>query len=235
MAIKTIEYKVVENKQTTPDVWSISVKPVEGSVPQFKPGQFFMFYLLKDGKLAPKPYSIASSPTSDFLQVTYKLAGFFTHELIKLKVGDKVQISGPFGVFVFDEAKPESVFIAGGVGLTPFMSMIRFANEKKLSNKQTLLFSNKTKADIIFEEELDTIAEANEHFTVVNTLTREEGPWSGEKGRIDKAFIEKHLPNYLEQYFYLCGATPMVKAISDLLNEMKVPIHQVKMEKFGDI
>jgi 3-phenylpropionate/trans-cinnamate dioxygenase ferredoxin reductase subunit len=240
--LPVVTYKVLSNVQETPDTWTITVAPADGSaVPAFKPGQFFMFHEL-DANSQPikgknKPYSLASSPTDlSKMAVCYKITGYFTHLMMGLAPGAGIGVQGPYGVFTLREEAADITMIAGGVGITPFMSMIRYAAEKRLPNRMRLLFSNKTQADIVYREELARLEKANPNFSVVHTLTRENGSeWQGERGRISQDFLAKHSPPGEGKFYYICGADAMVKDCFQHLRAMGAQPGQVKVENFGEL
>jgi len=195
----------------------------------FKPGQFF--FLRIDGKklYARHPFSVSSSPQEKNLNFTIKLAGRFTQEAIKFKPGDEIIMEGPFGNFILDTEDKDIVFIAGGVGITPFMSMIQ-NNQKESIRKNILLFySSKTEKEIIFKKELDAI----------------HGPWlekvyvlSGEKKenyeirRIDKEMLKKYVHDFQNKKFYICGPQLMNKDVSKALLELGVQEENIIFEDF---
>lgn len=179
-----------------------------------------------------KPFTFSNSPTDDFTELTVKKMGNFTTKLHQLKEGDRLSLTEPKGEALnFDESvKDDVVFIAGGSGITPFMSALRYAVAKKLKNDIILLFSNRTKNDIIYREELEEINKLS-NITVINTLSDQiPEDWHGEKGRIDKDMIEKYVDNPKEKLWYVCAPPPMVKAMKAILEDMNIPKDNWRIE-----
>src|SRR3989338_6336945 len=164
----------------------------------FKPGQSFSIYFLQDhGELkgVPRPFTPSTSPTFDYMEVTIKKETVFTTEILNnFKVGEKLGIHGPFGKIAFTEdIKDDLVLIAGGSGITPMMSIIRYVVDKKLPNKITLLYSNRTEEDIIYKKELEDL-EKKGKLKVVYCITREKSPGiKCHTKRVDSEIIEKTL------------------------------------------
>ena len=178
--------KIIEIIDEAPKVKTFRVQTPEEI--NFYSGQFFMVRFDNELKLT-RAYSIASSPENKaYLDITMDLVGEFTHKLWESKVNDFLIFKGPFGKFYFnDDMKNNLVLIGGGLGVTPLMSIIRYCNDKKLQNKTNLIYSVKTPADIIYNEELKKINDENSNFNYTVTITRpsEEQNWTGRTGRID--------------------------------------------------
>lgn len=219
--------EIIKVKQETPDVKTFRLK-LEQPI-KFIPGQFCMVSCIGkkicDGE--DRPFTFASSPTEEEIELTVKIMGKYTHALDSLTVGDKFNISQPSGTALnFDETvKEDVVFIAGGSGVTPFMSAIRYAIKKQLPNKMTLLFSNRKKEDIIFRQELDNLPD---NIKVIYTLTNEQ--WDGESGRVSIEMLRKYVDNPGDKLWYICGPPPMVQAMKELLFGMGIIEKNIRME-----
>src|SRR3989344_7655381 len=123
------EFTVIETRQETPDVKSIKL---DGKI-DYKPGQYMMVELETGDEENTHPLSIASSPTEEFLLFSTKISqSSFKQKFNSLKVGDKVKIKGPMGIFVLNENAKEIIFLGGGIGITPFRDMIKYASDKRL-------------------------------------------------------------------------------------------------------
>jgi len=226
--ILSLELPITEAKQETPDVKSIKVSLQEKI--DFKLGQYMMVYMDNNSKAL----SIASSPTEDFLLFSTKSSeSDFKQRFNSLKVGDKVKMKGPMGIFVLKEEAKEIVFLSGGIGITPFRDMIKYACDKKLSIKMTLIYSNKTPADIVFKEEWPLFEQQNPNLKVVNTITRPDGTdWQGKTGRVDEALIKECCSDLQNTIFYVCGPPALVEALTGLLKSIGVPNGNVESEEF---
>ena len=195
----------------------------------FKPGQFVM---LKVGERSVA-YSISSSPTDKgYIEISMKTGpSDFKKALGSAKIGSVFEIKGPYGVFLFDESK-DAIMLAGGIGITPFRCMIRYATAKNLPVRIDLIYSNKTPDDIVFRQELESTEKQNPNLKVTNTITRPEGhEWKGATGRIDAGMIKK-IAGWEKRVFYVCGPTAMVESIVTTLSQMGVPENQIRQEKF---
>lgn len=233
-------YTVAEVKKETHDARSIYFKPPENrEVPEYYPGQFhFMTFYGKKVPREEHPFTISSSPTmKGVLASTPKESGDFTSKLGDLEVGDRIAVQGPYGRFS-TELYPESdvhVFIAGGIGVTPFVSMLRYLRDEKRTDKVFMFYANKTEKDVAFREEVETIAEG-EHprLRVIHVLEDPPGEWEGEKGYLNVETIGRHAgEDYISYPHYVCGPPPMAKKIIDALLKEGVPGGRIYYEKFA--
>lgn len=207
----------------------------------FLPGQYVRIHLPEtdiDGRGDKRPLTIASSPLEKehIMIVTRIIQSAFKKRFSELASGEKVKFYGPIGGFVLhEEEKSEQVFLAGGIGITPFLSMISYVDGKKLPLKIVLFVSFSTVEDVIYKEKLEEIAQRNQNIKVVYTITKPEEsklPWSGETGRISEALIKKHVTSPLEQLYYIVGPPQMVSAMEELVSTMGVPSQQILIENF---
>ncbi len=233
---KTFTYKI--NKiEKTHDVVLLNIVPERGEIFDFKPGQFVILaiYDKKGNVWQQRPFSICSSTLNkEYLQLAIKVHSEFTKKITTLKIKDSVGVSGPYGFFTFNETKMKDiVFLAGGIGITPFMSAIRYVCEKKLSNKLTLLYSNKTKEDIVFFEELKSISQEYKNIQTIFVLT-DDAPrlWEHEKGRIDKIMLNKYCSPFKEKHFLLCGPLGFMESLTAYLEAKDVSKNYIEMERF---
>lgn len=226
--------KVIKIIQETPDVKTFRItRPLNFD---FIPGQYCLLSFLDKPEFFDenRPFTFTTSPTQkDFIEFTIKQMGDFTQALFKLKIGAKLQIDGPKGESLnFDETiKDNVVFIAGGSGITPCIAALRYVVARKLPNKIILLFSNKTVKDIIYKKQLETLNKGT--IKIVNIITDEipQG-WNGETRRIDRAMIEKYVPNPKIWLWYVCGPPPMVVAIKIILQELNIPKEKLRIEEW---
>jgi glycine betaine catabolism B len=209
-------------------------------------GQYAFFKLDRisgDAKGPIRHFSIASSPTEqDHILISTRIRDTqYKQKLASLKEGAKILVWGPEGDFVLhdDYSKP-AVFLSGGIGVTPFRSMIKYATDKQLPIKITMFDSNKNQQNILYKEEFDRWADQNKNFKVIYAVTEEEqeainSNWSGERGRIGKLMLERHLSKgeIGSAIFYICGPPGMLKAMQELLQkEMQIPKDRFKVEAF---
>ncbi len=230
--VLNLELSVIETKQETHDVKSIKLGLNEKI--DYKPGQYFIMELDIDDPENSRPLSIASSPTEDFLLFSTKISqSAFKQKFNQLEVGETVKLQGPIGIFVLKEDTKEVVLLGGGIGITPFRDMIKYAGDKKLPIKLTLLYSNKTPADIVYKDEWDVFEGENSNLKVVHTVTDYQGSdWQGKTGRINEAMIREFCNDVNNTIFYICGPPGMVDGLSNLLKTMNIPLQNIKVEKF---
>lgn len=207
----------------------------------FLPGQFMRLSLAiptPDERGDYRLFSIASSPSEkDYLMVTTRSNhSIFKKTLFTMGTGTKVRISSPYGVFILkpEETAPR-VFLAGGIGITPFRSMIRYATDMRLAIPITLFTSFRSVEDIVFQKELQSIATYHSWLKLVETITQPEdskSPWRGNVGRIDADLIKKNVPDISTSIFYVAGPPAMVDSMDGLLKSLGIDDLQIRKEKF---
>ena len=227
-----MKLKIIRVIKEISDIKSLMFTKVNIS---FKPGQYLTYKIdVKDPKGNLRPFSIASSPTEDFLMLSTKISQTpFKQTLNKLKISNEIEASGPYGEFVLDETK-DAIMLSGGIGITPLRSMIKYAIDKKLKIKIILFYSNRVPEEILYRKELEEFAK-NKNFILVNTITRPEESkekWKGLTGRIDANLIKKYVKDYKNSLFYICGPPAMVDAMVAILKEMNIPQEKMKVEHF---
>ena len=205
----------------------------------YYPGQFATVAFQIDGKQAQRSYTIASSPTqSHYCALTIKreeqgLVSRHMHD--QIKEGDLVDVSAPLGKFTFTGEEAESiVLIAGGVGITPMMSVIRYLTDIGWKKEIFFLYCCRTTHDFIFREELEQLQERHGNLNVIATMTRSSGTvWMGLKGRFSAELLDHLVPEIATRRIHVCGPAPMMDAVVGMLKELKVPDELVKTEAFG--
>ncbi|MDW0216334.1 MAG: Rieske 2Fe-2S domain-containing protein [Nitrososphaeraceae archaeon] len=208
-------------------------------------GQYAFFDIgsvYNDPKGPVRHFTIASSPTEEFILISTRIRDSpYKKELDSLQNGTKVKVRGPLGKFTLHEdySKP-AIFLSGGIGVTPFRSMIKYATDKNLPVRIIMFDSNKNQENILFKMDFENCTNTNKNLRIIYTITEEQNvtenkEWKGEKGRIDMAMLKRHLePGDLEKsIFYLCGPPPMVKAMQETLDQnLQVPGERIKVEEF---
>jgi len=155
---------------------------------------------------------------------------------LNLKENDEIKIFGPMGNFILEETntKPK-IFIAGGIGITPYHSMITYAAEKNLMIPLTLFVSFSTPEEMVFFDELKKIGEEHNNIKIVYTVTKPENsqiPWKGEIGRISEVLIKKYVPDIVDTLFYVVGPPAMEEATTKMLKDMKIEEENILTEAF---
>ena len=214
--------------------------PRGGNLPfAFLPGQYLRFRLKHGDSVFTRSYSICSAPASEaYCEVAVKRSNegkgsAYFHDLTE--VGQKLACDGPHGTFTFAGAQSEGVvLIAGGIGLTPLLSIIRHLANHNWPHDVFLLFATSTPAHILFEAELRSLAERYRHFTYLILPSRtNESPWSGPSGRLQAAHICALVPHIAGLPVYLCGPDLMMSAAISCLHSLGVGNTQIHTESFG--
>lgn len=221
------------------NAWTLTIKPAGHAGIKFMPGQFAW---LTAGRSpfadAEHPFSVSSSAArSDSLDFTIKQLGDFTSTIKDLQPGQKVYLDGPFGAFSIDRHPhaPQYAFIAGGVGITPIMSMLRTLADRGDRRPLVLIYANKDWEGIIFREELEELHKKL-NLTLVHVLEKPPAGWTGEIGFINQSILDRHLPqekarNSIE--IFVCGPPPMMNAVEVLLTRIGVPFGDFHSERFN--
>jgi glycine betaine catabolism B len=228
----------------TPDVKTFRLVPLPtaggGPLPfTFLPGQYLNLALEIDGRKVRRSYTIASSPSRNaYCELTVKrepqgLSSRYLHET--LREGDLLSVTAPAGRFTFTGNESDRiVLIAGGVGITPLMSKIRYLTDIAWPGSICLIVSVKTEADIIFRTELDELSRRFANLQVVVTLTREPGTtWTGLRGRIAPELLKSVVPNVSTGLYHLCGPTEMTDPVIAMLRTLEVPEPMIHVESFA--
>jgi len=225
---------VIAVLRETEDITTFRLARPEGF--DFLPGQFLTVRMPVDGKQLVRCYSLSSPPhVSGYLEISVKRQGVFSGALhATVRPGSTLWVRRPAGGFTYPEgdARPV-VLLAGGVGITPMISMLRHAVAADPGRPVTLLYSVSTQRDIAFRDELRVVRARHPQATVMVTTTR--GPHATEvlSGRIDAAKILAHVPDPAGSIFMICGPEAMIDGLTALLGELGVPASQVRSEAFA--
>lgn len=205
----------------------------------FRPGQYIEWTLghrFSDDRGNRRYFTIASAPTEKVVRLGvkfYKPASTFKRALWAMQKGDTLSVSHPAGDFVLPKNPQKKLaFIAGGIGITPFSSMVQQLISTNDPRTITLLYSNKTVSEIAYKNIFDTAARMIGMKTVY-ALTNEPSPVPGTvNGKIDASLIAREIPDYRERIFYISGPHSMIEAFEDILIEMGVPRLHIKTDYF---
>lgn len=220
-----MKLSLISKQIEIPGVKSFTFKP-EKKI-KWIAGQYFIYSLKHDkedlrGKM--RFFTISSSPFQNHITISTKISSkssSFKKSLDNLKIGDEIIVKGPDGDFIIEDVKKDLVFIAGGIGITPFISIIRQLNfEKKLVNI-SLLYSNKTKA-FAFKKELDQISKMNKKLQIKYFISPK---------KIDKNILKKYINKKL--IFYISGPDPMVESITKILVDLGIKDEEIRKDYFS--
>ncbi len=231
-------YILKEKIRETGDVMTLKFLPIKEKIFSFIPGQFVNVYFLDDRCGGQgKPYSISSIPEDKFLAITVKKIGRFSGALHDLKIGEKVKISNPQGYFCLEDGMKEVVFLAGGIGITPFYSIINAHFKREIDDKNlTLFYSTKTEKDIIFLKELNDLSNNWKKLKIVYILTQEKTKIprakNRELGRINAKIIKKYLKDLKNKHYFICGSIEFVNDLWKELKNNKVKEDNIRVESF---
>jgi ferredoxin-NADP reductase/ferredoxin len=205
----------------------------------FRAGQYIGLTTEINGVRTSRPYSLVSSPNNLAyyeLGIKKKEGGFVSPYLLEnLKIGDILEVTGPLGEFFYNPLfhGQNLVFIAGGCGITPFISMLRDISERTLPLNVYVIFGCLTVKDILFRKELEDIAARRSNIKVKFILSEPESDWNGACGFITKNEILNFIGNIDGKYFYVVGSLNMYQFIEGELNALNIPLHRIKYEAFG--
>jgi ferredoxin-NADP reductase/DMSO/TMAO reductase YedYZ heme-binding membrane subunit len=232
--------RVARIVRETPDVRTFRLASPDGHRLPFRhlPGQYLILTLPIDGKRVNRTYTIASSPSRpDYCEITVKredngLASRHLHDT--LREGDLLNVSAPAGRFTFDGTESNRiVLIAGGVGITPLMSILRYLTDQSWKGDIHFLYCAKSPQDIIFRQELDDLQRRFPNLHLHITLTRADGTdWTARKGRITGEFLRQTIPDLAGRPVYICGPASMMEPTIQMLRELGVPADRIKSEAF---
>jgi len=215
--------KIIRTEQLTHDVKKFQVVKPKGY--SFIPGQATDVSVnTPDFKNKKRPFTYTGLNTDPYLEFTIKIYPSHkgvTSELDKLNPGDEIIVRDVWGAISY---KGEGVFIAGGAGITPFISIFRDLRTKHEIAGNTLIFANKTKADIILENEFKTLP----GLEFINILSDEQAD-GYYHGMISEEFLKSHIRNF-NRRFYVCGPPPMMKAVKTQLANLGVGKNSIVVE-----
>lgn len=240
---KSASAKIVKTVQENTETTTVVIDVADKRFASFHPGQFASIRVMDNGKWSkPHPFTISGAP-GDSLQMTIKKSGRFTTEIIpSLTQDSQIQCAGPFGVFCKDIAlREEVVMIAGGVGITPFLSVLRHFSKTDAKNICTLFWCNKTFADAFAASELEEIARKI-NLTIIHVLSREINPdiyyeedkpnIKFERGRFSRDMLAQHIHSTTAS-FYLCGPSGMQETVLEELSAYGIAPDSVEKEEFA--
>jgi ferredoxin-NADP reductase len=211
-----------------------------GEEVDFRPGQYFWVTLLdppyEDEKGPRRHISVVTSPNDrGVLGLCTRLRdSAFKRSLAELPVGAEVEVEQPKGDFVLPDATDVPyVFVAGGIGITVFRSMLRFIAEEGLEHRVTLVYSNRDRESTAFLDELSELDRTHENVDLVLTMT-DDPEWDGETRRIGPELLRAYLGDELGAYRYLLAGPPgMVEGVTAELREAGIPDDRIRPERFS--
>ena len=218
---------LASRKIEVPGVESFAFKPLEPIA--WKAGQFFhcvLHHEPTDDRGSDRWFTIASAPSEKIVMITTRFAdgtsSTFKKAFSNLKIGDILEVSDLDGDFIVEDSTKEYVFIAGGIGITPFRAILKDFDQNKKQPAVTLLYANRDR-NVIYKDELDLFAQNNPKLKLHYVISPE---------RIDVAKIKEFVPDIQTPIFYISGPEPMVESIGNALKESGIPADRLKQDWF---
>jgi ferredoxin-NADP reductase len=208
----------------------------------FKAGQFLEMTLLDpaetDAEGNSRTFSIASAPYEETLMVATRMRDTaFKRVLNTMPFGSAVKIAGPSGdLTLHNDVKRTAVFLAGGIGITPFRSTVFRSAKEKLPHRIFLFYSNRRPEDAPFLDELQALEKENPNYKLVASMTemvKSHRPWHGECGQIRQAMLSRYLKDAVSPIYYIAGPPEMVKGFHTMINEAGVDDDNIRAEEFA--
>lgn len=230
--------KVAELISETDSTKTIRFKRLDGPVPPFRAGQYINLFVDINGINTSRPYSISSKPGVDYLDLTVKRkeSGFVSRYLYDAAAEGAIYSStGPAGWFYHEPLidGDSLVFIAGGSGITPFMSIIREQVERKWPLTIHLFYGCQRENDVIFQEELRQVAATYDRFTYTLVISEAPPHYAGKTGFIDRHLLGRYSCHQSNRKFFICGPDKMYDFCLAELDALGVPRHRIKREFYG--
>ncbi len=235
--------RVVRVEPENADITSVYITGYDDRFRQRRAGQYLTLKIMRDGAWSEAhPFTISCAPDDELLRVTIKRAGAFTQAVPNLKPGDPLRCAGPYGLFCKNiETRKDIVMIAGGVGITPFLSVLRHFRVVKARNNILLFWSNKVLDDAFAREELKEMTRELD-LRVVHNLSRETAvePYEDRAypgvsfmpGRLSLDLLKEHGVSAASS-LYLCGPPPMQEFMLGELGRLYIDPHSVEKENFS--
>lgn len=235
----TAHLPLIEKKEIAKDTYAfIFPKPKAFS---YQAGQYLSLSIEEPAIAAPKgtmrELSLASAPYENTVELALRFRDSEAKRgFLMLNPGDKAYIQGPFGNFHIQQGTEPAVFLAGGIGVVPFVSLIKQSLYDNTTRDFSVFFSNRKLVDIPYLAELTSLANNSKQLQVISTLTNEEKPGHA-SGYISHELIARHLPDYKNASYYLSGPQRFVGGMWDILEAMAIPdtvIHGEEFTGYGD-
>lgn len=232
MRAKFEEYIVKSKKKDVDNTYILTLSPKNASKINFLPGQFL---LVKNPKYKNPnelhSFSITSSPASKVIELCIKKYGSWTQSLDDVKRGDILMLNGPHGKFTFNSKLNNIVFLVGGIGIAPTMSMLRTIFEKNTSTSITLINGSRTPATIVYKKELANLTKKiNLKIVHIFSHLEEQDRWKGYRGFITKDIIKKEIKLETDPTFFLVGPPIFVGKMGNALIALSVPKKNIRKE-----
>jgi len=228
--------EVVSRDAVTHDMRHLVLRLIEPEEIEVCPGQYMDIKI--PGTTVVRSFSMANTSSRDgglleFIIKVYPDGRFSRFLADKLAEGDRLDLTGPFGVFTLREGDSDLVFVGGGAGLAPILALLRSMAERGIARKATFFYGARTRADLCFEAELAELERRLPNFRYLPALSEADGDdgWAGETGLITDV-VRRYASNLTGAHAYVCGPPPMVEAALPLLASLGVQEKRIYYDKF---
>jgi predicted ferric reductase len=229
-------YEVEAVREERGKAWTVRLRPVGHTGFRFTPGQFGWLTLIHSPfSIREHPFSFTSSAEDhDGVEVTIKELGDFTSTVGRVPPGQRAYLDGPHGVFTPDRHEaPGYVFVAGGIGITPIMSILRTLADRGDERPLQLIYSVSSLDEMTFREEIETLG-TRLNLDLVVVPRKPPDDWTGPSGYVDKALLDRVLPEDRDRrFFFICGPQPLMESAESSLLDLGIPLGHTVMERFN--
>jgi propane monooxygenase reductase component len=236
LPIQQAAAEVVSKNHVTHDMRHLVLRLIEPAEIKFFPGQYVDIAI--PGSDETRSFSMAntSSREGGLLEFVIKVytGGLFSHFLdTTLRPGDRLELTGPYGVFTLREGEDDLIFIGGGAGMAPILALLRSMAERGITRKATYYYGARGRRDLCFEEELRALEATLPGFRYIPALSEPapDDDWAGETGLITEV-VKRHTTGLAKTHAYVCGPPPMVEAALPLLASLGVAEKRIYYDKF---
>jgi|SRR6185369_2842096 len=235
-AMQFEEYEIITITPEVTDVFLVRLKPKKKKyVSAFIPGQFY--HVRNPHYWKPhetRQFSVVTTPkVKEYIEFCVKTYGPWTKALLKKKRGESVWLFGPMGQFILQKKTSDIVFIAGGVGITPILSIIQSLHEKGRSSLVTLIYANKSSQTILKKTHIENLFQTKLGWKFISLISQTDIVATDERrGRITEAFLKEEVDLKKHPVFFICGSKRFTENIRELLHTLKVPESRIKQEVF---
>lgn len=235
--MKAFTVTLKDRKKIADKTYLFSFSKPEGFL--YKPGQYISLELIKpketDSEGAMREFSLTSAPYEKTLSIATRIRSTTFKRLVEsLPIGEKLTLSGPFGnMTLHSDIYIPAVFLTGGIGVTPFISMIKHVTQINSKQKIYLFLANRNLSDAVFLNELQSITTGNKQITFIPTMTKEtNSAWKGERGYVTNQMIKKYIPDILSPFYYIAGKPRLVWYLRETLEKLGIPDKKIRGEEF---
>ncbi len=229
--------RLLRKRPENPEVISF-IFDLGGQSFSYAPGQYLYYTLddlaFPDERGKQRHFTISSSPSEKgVVMFTTRMRGSgFKETLWQASPGYELTCGDPVGRFVLPPEQSQHVFIAGGIGITPFRSMLRYSADRGDFLQAVLFYFNHSERDIIFREELETLSVRLTKFKLVHVIGQPEAGWKGEQGRLDEVLLRKRVKDLTGSVFWLSGPPSMVASYAEVLTLMGISQEAIHTDRF---